>query len=267
VSDPQTITSIIQASDRDEVDYATWLAAQTQSQTTEAQLVRTIKALVEKGDKAQAKAEQFHIAAGQHLKTLKALHDGRGGTWAEWEAILKEECGIGKSRASELMQIADGTKTAGEVAAATTERSKKHRALSPLRNGENAQKETVPPEAEIAVAQPAKKTGAPKTAFVREYRAQIEAERAAADWRANKRAAHEAEAEQIAADLIKVDRNLATRLHAHLLDGEAIWLKNALGRGLGLEGDDITPTPAQGNGDDPGPIPACLVRIARDGAS
>ncbi len=42
------------------------------------------------------------------------------------------------SRASELMQIADGTKTAAEIASASTERSKKHRALSPLRNGENA---------------------------------------------------------------------------------------------------------------------------------
>ena len=101
-------------------------------------LISTIKAHIAKGDKAADKAEQHYIAAGQHLKQLKAEHDGHDGTWAEWEELLKEKIGIGKSRASELMQIADGTKTAAEVAAATTERSQRHRALSPLRNGENA---------------------------------------------------------------------------------------------------------------------------------
>jgi hypothetical protein len=56
-------------------------------------------------------------------------------------------------------------------------------------------------------------------------------------------AAAEAEAERLAADLIAaLDRNLAQRLHAHL--GEGIWLKEALGRGLGLK--------PEGNGaDDP----------------
>jgi hypothetical protein len=102
---------------------------------TPTQLIGLIKAHIAKGDKAKEKADQHYIAAGQHLKTLKARH---AGTWTEWEALLKEKIGIGKSRASELMQIADGTKTAAEVAAATTERSQRHRALSPLRNGENA---------------------------------------------------------------------------------------------------------------------------------
>jgi hypothetical protein len=37
----------------------------------EAQLVKAIKTLVEKGDKARDRAEQFYVAAGQHLKTLK----------------------------------------------------------------------------------------------------------------------------------------------------------------------------------------------------
>jgi hypothetical protein len=101
----------------------------------ESQLIKTIKAHIAKGDHASEKAEQHYIAAGQHLKTLKDQH---GGSWAEWEELLKTKVGIGKSRASELMQIADGRKTVAGVAAATTERSKKHRALSPLRNGENA---------------------------------------------------------------------------------------------------------------------------------
>jgi hypothetical protein len=101
----------------------------------ETQLIGTIKAHIAKGDKAKDKAEQHYIAAGQYLKQLKAAHDG---SWDEWETLLKTKIGIGKSRASELMQIADGTKTAADVAAATTERSQKHRALSPLRNGENS---------------------------------------------------------------------------------------------------------------------------------
>jgi hypothetical protein len=101
------------------------------------QLIKTIKAHIAKGDKAKDKAEQHYIAAGQHLKTLKAEH---GGSWAEWEALLKDKIGIGKSRASELMQIADGTKTVEQVRTETAERTAKTRALqsSPLRSGENA---------------------------------------------------------------------------------------------------------------------------------
>ena len=74
----------------------------------QAQLIKTIRTVVEKGDKAKEKAEQYYIAAGQHLKTLKEQHTG---TWTEWETLIKEKIGIGKSRASELMQIADGRKT------------------------------------------------------------------------------------------------------------------------------------------------------------
>jgi hypothetical protein len=103
----------------------------------EAQLVKTIKAHIAKGDHASEKAEQHYITAGQHLKTLKATH---GGSWAEWEELLKTKVGIGKSRASELMRIADGRKTVEQVRADTAERTAKTRALqsSPLRSGENA---------------------------------------------------------------------------------------------------------------------------------
>jgi hypothetical protein len=133
----------------------------------ESQLVQTIKAHIAKGDKAKDKADQHYIAAGQHLKTLKAQH---GGTWAEWEALLKEKIGIGKSRASELMQIADGTKTLEGVRADTAERTAKTRALqsSPLRSGENAGE----PEASVeedgkARKQPAKKLGAMSRAEIK----------------------------------------------------------------------------------------------------
>lgn len=98
----------------------------------ESQLVKTIKAHIAKGDKSAEKAQQHYIAAGQYLKTLKAQH---GGTWAEWETLVKEKVGIGKSRASELMQIADGRKTVEDVRADTNKRKLEHRASVPERRG------------------------------------------------------------------------------------------------------------------------------------
>jgi len=107
----------------------------------ESQLVRAIKAHIEKGDKAKDKAEQHYIAAGQHLKTLKAEHKGN---WAEWEELLKSKIGIGKSRASELMQIADGRKTIEQTRDDTNKRKIEHRKIPPFRNGEDEPKiETV----------------------------------------------------------------------------------------------------------------------------
>jgi hypothetical protein len=98
---------------------------------------RAVKECIAKGDKAAAKAEDFYITAGQHLKALKAEHTG---TWAEWKILLKEKCGIGKSRASELMQIADGTKTVEGIREATAKKVRQIRARksSPVRTGENA---------------------------------------------------------------------------------------------------------------------------------
>jgi hypothetical protein len=84
------------------------------SNANQAQLIRTIKAHIAAGDKAAEKSEQHYVSAGQHIKTLKANHTG---TWAEWMTLLKTEIGISKSRASELMMIADGRKTAESVAA------------------------------------------------------------------------------------------------------------------------------------------------------
>jgi hypothetical protein len=93
----------------------------------ESQLVQAIKVHIAKGDKAADKADQHYRSAGQHLKTLKATH---GGSWAEWEELLKTKVGIGKSRASELMRIADGTKTVEQVRAEGAERKAKERAKS-----------------------------------------------------------------------------------------------------------------------------------------
>jgi hypothetical protein len=110
-----------------------------ESHPDQAALIGKIKAHIDKGDKAKAqaehaagKAEQHYISAGQYLKTLKEQHNG---SWAEWEELLKTKIGIGKSRASELMAIADGTKTTKQVRADTNKRKITHR-TSPFRNGE-----------------------------------------------------------------------------------------------------------------------------------
>ena len=101
----------------------------------ESQLVQAIKVHIAKGDKASDKADQHYRSAGQHLKTLRATH---GGSWAEWEELLKTKVGIGKSRASELMAIADGTKTLEEVRAVTARRTAKTKArLLSASSGEN----------------------------------------------------------------------------------------------------------------------------------
>jgi hypothetical protein len=95
---------------------------------------KLVRAHIAKGDKAKTKADDHYIAAGLVLADLKAEHTG---TWEEWEVKVKEQAGIGKSRASELMQIADGRKTPDEVRADTSHRQQEHRAA--LRyNGGNA---------------------------------------------------------------------------------------------------------------------------------
>src|SRR5262249_50182255 len=117
----------------------------------ESQLVRAIKAHIDKGDKAKEKAEQHYISAGLHLKTLKADHTGN---WTNWEKLLKTKIGIGKTRASELMQIADGRKTVEEVRAVTSKRTRKSRKRSPLRSGEERPPITVAREFEETIAPP-----------------------------------------------------------------------------------------------------------------
>jgi hypothetical protein len=104
----------------------------------EEQRWKAVKACIAKGNKAERKAKDFYITAGQHLKELKAQHDDAGGTWAEWEIKVKERTGISKSRASELMAIADG-RPLEQVRAQKAEVMRKLRAQpSPPRGGENA---------------------------------------------------------------------------------------------------------------------------------
>jgi hypothetical protein len=82
----------------------------------EAQLIKAIKAHIAKG-------EQHYISAGYYLAHLKE----RCPDQATFLALVKEKIGIGKSRAYELLQIADGRKTVEEVRADTADRQEKHR--------------------------------------------------------------------------------------------------------------------------------------------
>jgi hypothetical protein len=72
-------------------------------------LTRRIKALIEKGDRAAEKAEQFYKAAGIHIKEIKRRQP------EHWETVVREKCDLGRSRAYELMAIADGKTTLEKV--------------------------------------------------------------------------------------------------------------------------------------------------------
>jgi hypothetical protein len=102
------------------------------SDLTEAQLIRAIKAHIERGDKAKDKAEQHYISAGQYLAKLKEHSPDQ----ATFLTIVKEKIGLGKSRTYELLQIADRTKTVGEIRVDTAKRVMKHKSC-PLANGQD----------------------------------------------------------------------------------------------------------------------------------
>ena len=87
-------------------------------------LARRVKVLIEKGDRAAEKAEQFYKAAGIHIRQIKEQ------SLDNWETVVREQCNIGRSRAYELMAIADGKTTLEKVRAGSNERKKVHRAKS-----------------------------------------------------------------------------------------------------------------------------------------
>jgi hypothetical protein len=113
------------------------------------ELIARIKTHIEKGDQAAEKSEQHYVTAGLHLIDLKAQHKGN---WQDWQTLLKTKVGIGKSRASELMQIADGRKTVEAVRGRKAQSMRKSREndVSPPRGGE-------PPATDVKEVAPSKK--------------------------------------------------------------------------------------------------------------
>jgi hypothetical protein len=120
-------------------------------------LVRRVKALIEKGDRAAEKAEQFYKSAGIHTKEIKEQSE-------DWETIVREKCGIGRSRAYELMAIADG-KTTPHAAPGHPRRSEHsastapechHIAINRLRNArDEIELATRPPGERITISRQA----------------------------------------------------------------------------------------------------------------
>lgn len=76
-------------------------------------LAGTIKAHIAAGDKATSKAEEHYKAAGIHLKEAKERVKRTANL--TWPAFLVSQCGIQRSRANELIQIADGRTSLEEV--------------------------------------------------------------------------------------------------------------------------------------------------------
>src|SRR5215813_653957 len=98
----------------------------------ESVLVRYIRAHIKQGEKAKEraeqardKAEQHFIAAGRYLTALKITY---APTWQHWETILKIKVKLSTSRASQLMQLADGRKDLRQIRDATAQRVKALRA-------------------------------------------------------------------------------------------------------------------------------------------
>jgi hypothetical protein len=95
-------------------------------------LTRKINVCIEKGDRAAKKAEEldaaaalhtkkaeeFYIAAGQYIKDVKGLWEDH------WLEIIEHDCKIGRSRAYEILAIADGRTTLEKVRSGNTQRQK-----------------------------------------------------------------------------------------------------------------------------------------------
>jgi len=95
---------------------------------------KRIKENIAAGDKACVDAEERYMSAGQDLKVLKEAMPPN----TTWPVYVKKMVGIGKSRANELIAMANGT-PAAEVKAKNRARQQKFRDNQddnwPLRNG------------------------------------------------------------------------------------------------------------------------------------
>jgi hypothetical protein len=97
--------------------------------------LRKIEEHDRKIEEHETKRDEREVEVGAALKALKAQKPNG----IKWEQYL-EECGIDvhRSRADQLIRIADGRTTVEEERADTAERTAKSRAELPLRSGENA---------------------------------------------------------------------------------------------------------------------------------
>src|ERR1700730_1738617 len=90
---------------------------------------RRINALANKLANAERKIEEYQRSIGQHIAAIKAVRPN------DWEKIVKAKCKLGRSRAYELLAIADGTKTVKQTRAEKAGSVRRLRAR-PLRSGQ-----------------------------------------------------------------------------------------------------------------------------------
>jgi hypothetical protein len=95
-----------------------------------------INALVDKLEHAERKVDEYQRAIGQHIAAVKEARPD------DWQKVIEVECKLKRSRAYELLAIADGRKTVEQVRAEVAKRVRKHderkREARPLANGQEA---------------------------------------------------------------------------------------------------------------------------------
>src|SRR5262245_44662199 len=83
--------------------------------------IQSINALLEKLRRAETKVEQYQFSIGPHIAAVKTERPD------DWEDVVKTGCNLSRSRAYELMAIADGSKTIGQTRDQANARKIKHR--------------------------------------------------------------------------------------------------------------------------------------------
>jgi hypothetical protein len=76
-------------------------------------------------DEFKETTAEIEEAIGQHIKAIKIAEANN------WESVVRAKCGLSRSRAYELMTIADGIKTAKQVRYETNVRKIRHRQTKP----------------------------------------------------------------------------------------------------------------------------------------
>jgi hypothetical protein len=104
--------------------------------------VRAIKELLVKLGEISFEAEEIQREIGERIRTIKLA------TPCNWEAIVKTRCGISRSRAYELMGIAEGVTTTAQVRGQTNARKIKYRQKQVVRSGTDDEGEE---ESELAL--------------------------------------------------------------------------------------------------------------------
>jgi hypothetical protein len=81
-------------------------------------LCQKISICIEKAETAVKKAEQFYTTAAQHIRTLQEQFK------QTWQLLLKEHCGFGRTRAFQILAIADGRASVEAIRDGNAERQR-----------------------------------------------------------------------------------------------------------------------------------------------